>query len=44
MGESKEKKREFREDAKEAKTAEPTQISGRPDIPEPKKVSKKKEK
>ncbi len=43
MAESKESKRGFKK-AKEAKTAEPTQISGRPDIPEPKKVSKKKEK
>lgn len=37
------KKPYFAKDAKEAKTADPTQVSGRPDIPDPIKVLKKKE-
>lgn len=43
MDESK-KKTYFAKDVKEARTADPTQVSARPDIPEPVKVLKKKEK
>ena len=40
MGNSNREKCKTGKDAKEAKSAEPTQISARPEIPEPKKKEK----